>query len=264
MQFTRAFRAGIALHPISSSMRMAYSFLWRMLRFLQLHRVPGLIKVVMPEEANPRGGITLVNELQPKYSIAWRRLQRMEVVLGDYLEFGVSRGKSFACMHSVVKQLNLTTVRLFGFDSFEGMPSCATWEDHGTWKPGQFASTMDATAALLNQHDVDWARTNLVKGWFDETLKVETAEKLGIKKASVITIDCHLHSATKAALNFAKPLIEDFAVIFFSDWQSDRSVGEHRAYAEFLDENPHLKSKDFGEYRPAGRIFFVINTQEGG
>jgi len=242
---------------------MAYSFLWRTLRFLQLHRIPGLIKVVMPEEANPRGGITLINELEPKYAIAWRRLQRMEVVLGDYLEFGVSRGKSIACMHRVVKQLNLNTVRLFGFDSFQGMPPHAAWEDHGTWKPGQFASTQEATTAFLNQHDIDWGKTSLIKGWFDETLTTETMEKFGMRKASVITIDCHLYSATKAALNFSKPLIEDFAVIFFSDWQSDDSIGEHRAYSEFLEENPHLKSRDFGEYRPAGRIFFLINTQEG-
>jgi len=119
-------------------MRTAYSFLWRALRFLQLHRVPGLIKI-MPEVRRERGGIVLPNELEPKYASAWRCLQRMEVVPGDYLDFDVSRGTSLACMHRVVTRLSLDNVRLFGFDSFEGMPSNAAWEDLGVWRPGQFA-----------------------------------------------------------------------------------------------------------------------------
>jgi hypothetical protein len=41
---------------------------------------------------------------------------------GDYLEFGVSRGTSMACVHGNLRDAGLQHVRLIGFDSFEGMP----------------------------------------------------------------------------------------------------------------------------------------------
>ena len=62
------------------------------------------------------------DQIEPKYEMAWKQLREHSPLLGDYLEFGVSRGHSMASMHRVISRLKLDRVRLFGFDSFEGMP----------------------------------------------------------------------------------------------------------------------------------------------
>ena len=108
-------------------------------------------------------------------------------------------------MDRVLKELKLNDVRIFGFDSFEGMPESAAHEDGGEWKPGQFASPIEFTKKLLTDRGVDWSRTFLIKGWFNETLTPETVTKYSIAKASVIMIDCDIYSSSKAALNFLHP-----------------------------------------------------------
>jgi len=201
------------------------------------------------------------NEIEPKYEMAWNELRKHDVVLGDYLEFGVSRGHSMASMHRVIRKLKLDHVRLFGFDSFEGMPSSAAEEDYGTWKPGQFASAIEETKEFLTKFKVNWEKTHLIKGWFSDTLNDQTAQNFGIQKASVIMIDCDIYSASKTALDFCLPFITDNAIVFFDDWRDDITFGEYKAYTEFLDENRHLRSDSLGAYEPTGRIFLVTNLR---
>ena len=98
-----------------------------------------------------------------------------EADLGDYLEFGVSRGTSLSCVHKVLVEMGLTQMRLVGFDSFEGLPPEAAEEG---WHPGQYKSTLAQTRAYLTKRGVDWQRVTLVRGWFSETLTEGTKQQL--------------------------------------------------------------------------------------
>jgi hypothetical protein len=164
--------------------------------------------------------LVLTEELQPKYKLACDFLVNTIGAsnVGDYLEFGVSHGSSMSIMHSVLKKSNLKNVRLFGFDSFEGMPEIAAGEDNGKWRPGEFASSLDATKDFLTKKGVDWSRTFLTKGWFSDTLTQGFVHQHQIKKASLIMIDCDIYTSSVQALNFCKPLIKDTAIVFFDDW----------------------------------------------
>lgn len=178
--------------------------------------------------------------------------------LGDYLEFGVYAGASLTCMDQALKDLELNSVRLFGFDSFEGLPKAAKTEP--MWSPGMFKSGIEQTKGILARNGVDLDRITLVKGWFDETL-TEPA-KYGIRKASVVMIDCDLYASAKTALRFCAPLIDDQAVIFFDDWWpamlGARNQGEKRAFDEFLQENPSLTAREMSSYHPeAAKVFLV-------
>jgi len=93
--------------------------------------------------------------------------------LGDYLEFGVFSGTSISCMYQVLQEFNLPQVRLFGFDSFEGMPESSATEDEGTWEPGQFKFGIEYTKGILTARGIDWNRVLLTKGWFCNTLTPE-------------------------------------------------------------------------------------------
>lgn len=214
----------------------------------------------------------LVNEsqLRPKMHEACSYLIKNfgKENFGDYLEFGVYNGTSLSIMHKVMNELNISNARLFGFDSFEGLPKEAASDDLGRWKPGEFHSTYKFTHQNLSKKGIDWKKTFLIKGWFSNTLNDNLIQKYNIKKASVIMVDCDLYSSTCDVLKFCAPLLTDRAFIIFDDWNShqlaEKDLGEKKAFDEFLQSNPHFATEDFGSYcyrdRPVGQMFLVTNT----
>jgi O-methyltransferase len=203
-----------------------------------------------------------VKKLQPKLKEACELLTHKVGAekFGDYLEFGVCHGTSLACMFEVLQQQGLSHVRLFGFDSFEGLPRVAAIDPSNNWQPGDFASSLEYTSRRLSSKGVDWTRTFLVKGWYSDTLTPTLIQQHKICKASIIMIDCDLYVSAVDSLNFCSSLIKDVSVVVFDDW-SEEDNGERKAFREFLETNPHLESKDFGEYKPAGKLFVVTNTK---
>lgn len=208
------------------------------------------------------------SELSPKFEKALVHLQDIlkdKNNIGDYLEFGVCHGSSFICMHEMLEKLELDKVRLFGFDSFQGLPDEAANQDDGIWLPGSYYAHYEKVKKRMSKAGVNWDKAILTKGWFKDTLKSSFIEKNKIEKASIIMIDCDIYSAAKEALTFCAPLIKDNSIIFFDDWNSSglasKNLGEKKAFDEFLIENPHLKSLDFGSYsffgKPHGEIKIV-------
>lgn len=255
-----------------TTMRTSDSILIRVVRMLHLNRLYRSIENSLPAWANSKiQEVTLKNvfiplvdekEVIPQFKKALEFLLNTVGTdgMGDYLEFGVSYGTSLSCMHKVQHDLGLKTTRLFGFDSFQGMPESASSEELGKWRPGEFASPIENTKKLLTEHGVDWKRTFLIKGWFNDTLKPETVNQYAIKKASVIMIDCDIYSSARLALNFCLPFIKDSAIIFFDDWFDNEALGEDKAFKEYLTENPQFTSSEFGSYLPTGRSFLITNT----
>jgi len=181
--------------------------------------------------------------------------------LGDYLEFGVYNGTSLVSTFRETEALGLRRMRLFGFDSFQGLPEAAAHEDEGKWKPGAWRSELEFTQAVLDYEGVDRSRVTLVPGWFNETCTPETARRLGITKASVIMVDCDIYSSTKEALNFCTPLIGDKALVLFDDWHTGqlaaKNLGERKAFEEWLADHPEFEATPFGTYRVKSETFMV-------
>ena len=210
-----------------------------------------------------RQGHRLVPErsLEQKYVEALRLLAQSEPAgaLGDYLEFGVYIGSSLACAFRAFNEVGARKVRLFGFDSFQGLPADATAE--GVWAEGEFRMDQRFTRRFLRDRGVDMERVTLVKGWFSETLNDETAQRHSIRKASLIMVDCDIYASTKPVLAFCAPLIADRAVVFFDDWFSgglaERNEGEKRAFEEFLATHPEFRADDFGDYGSNSKVFVV-------
>ncbi len=194
--------------------------------------------------------------------VAIQRLRAGGHDFGQYLEFGVSRGTSMSCMYHALRKAGLSGVMLIGFDSFEGMPAEAA--DQG-WTPGRFASTITATERYLSDAGVAMDDVRLVKGWFSDTLTAETAEELGVDKASLIMVDCDIYSASKEALDFCAPLIKDQAVVFFDDWGSrfnKGAIGQNEAFDEFMADNPELAAEPLPAYSTDARMFLISRSAE--
>jgi hypothetical protein len=191
-------------------------------------------------------------------ALAIRTLKDKDHEFGDYLEFGVSRGTSMACMHAALREAALGHVRAIGFDSFEGLPQEAQGEG---WIPGSYRSTMRATLAYLRTKGVDVSKVELVRGWFKDTCTPATAQRLAIRKASLIMVDCDIYTASCEALTFCAPLIADSAVMIFDDWgwrEDAGAIGQKEAFAEFLAANPRLTATPLQPaYIPQARIFHV-------
>jgi predicted O-methyltransferase YrrM len=214
-----------------------------------------------------RGRLVPEAELCQLLARGLRELIRREgsAALGSYLEFGVYNGTSLLCMYRELEALGLDHVRLFGFDSFQGLPPEAAMEDEGRWQPGQCHSPLEFTTAVLASEGVDWRRVSLVPGWYNDTLKPEARQTLGIAKASVIMIDCDLYSSSKQALDFCAPLIGEHALILFDEFHprglDGKYVGERRAFDEFMRENPAFTCEPFGKYAPRTETFLLTRKR---
>ena len=178
---------------------------------------------------------------------------------GDFLEFGVYQGNSLICADAALRATGLDSVRLFGFDSFEGLPE--TSEDSAIWSPGQFRSDYEFTVERLREAGVDLERTRLIRGFYEESLTPELYEREGLRRASVIMLDCDLYTSTVEALAFSRPLIRGFACLFFDDWESsDEAHGQKRALREFRERHPELEFEEAGRYHSNSKIFLVRET----
>jgi O-methyltransferase len=172
--------------------------------------------------------------------------------VGDYLEFGVYRGDSLLCMDRIRRELGMS-FRLFGFDSFEGLPALEAGDEDLGWPPGAYRSSYKRTQKRLEEAGLDREDAVLVKGWYKETLTPELVRRHNLVKASTIMVDCDLYSSAQTALEFCAPLITDEAIVFFDDWDggaglADRGEGEARAFAEFLQHHPEFASEEFDTY----------------
>jgi hypothetical protein len=93
--------------------------------------------------------------------------------IGEDLEFGSDAGTSLTRMHAELRRLKLDHVRLFGFDSFAGLPN----DREGNWTQGDFCAGHEDVVGLPEKNDIDWSRTILTKGLFRDTLNAEPAAR---------------------------------------------------------------------------------------
>ena len=212
---------------------------------------------------NPTEALVPERELEATYRKALRLLVNGKDPdsLGDYLEFGVYVGTSLLCMHRASKAVGLGSLRLFGFDSFQGLPEMAARDDEGPWQPRQYRAEYGLVRKRLTRAGIEWSRTVLVPGWFEETLRPERARELGIEKAGVVMIDCDIYMSARTALGFCAPLIQDRAVVVFDDWNSGglaaKGLGERRAFEEFMVGNPDLRAMELEAYHENAKVFLL-------
>ena len=158
-------------------------------------------------------------------------------IKGDYLEFGVYRGRMFISamqMSRVIpdffngfvplvnKQqwvpVGYQAMRFFAFDSFQGMPESFEEGKQPEHQKGGLACSEDEFLQNLKSAKVNLSKVVTVPGFFDATLRPETKIQHNLKKAAFIYIDCDLYESARVALEFCTDLIIDGTIIAFDDW----------------------------------------------
>jgi hypothetical protein len=248
---------------------------WRTYRALHLHHLSNRVLRGAPSLVHRRVDglkhhLSILNrrrftpaaELRAFYrrALAELRERRAGSPLGDYYEFGVFNGTSLVAMYGALRDLEMDDIRLFGFDSFEGLPP----DEEGHWGPGgRFSCDIETTREILERERVDLRRVTLIKGFFDRTLTARLREQHEMRRASVVMVDCDLYRSAVECLTFATPLIQGDALLVFDDWHplAAQNMGEKRAFDEFLAANPDVASVPFGGYGAHAEAFLVTSRR---
>ncbi len=134
-----------------------------------------------------------------------------------WLEFGVFSGKSINYIS------NFTSEKVYGFDSFEGLPD--------DWRPGFPKGTFHCGGYIPSVN----SNVKLIKGWFNQTLEGFSKElETSDTKVSFIHMDADLYSSTKYQLDTNCIIVFDELLNYDG---FDGETGELRAFYEFVTEN---------------------------
>lgn len=181
--------------------------------------------------------------------------------IGDYLEFGVFNGSSIGSMYLARKNLGINSMRLIGFDSFEGLPKHSENEDGNVWKNGFYACSFEQMNTCLLRRNIDPTKIKWVKGWYYNTLNKELVKELNLEDMGIVFVDCDTYSSSKTVLNFLAPLIKAPLIICFDDWKLNdldiKGMGEYKAFNEFLDCNINFHIKEIKSYNRKSKSFII-------
>jgi hypothetical protein len=180
---------------------------------------------------------------------------------GDYLEFGVWRGRAFSAACYFARKRGLK-MNFYAFDSFCGFPennerdpNGYKWFVEGVYKysEGQFLKNVRRTGA-------DMKRVTAVPGWFEDSLKPDNPLIRNLRKAAVVWIDCDLYSSTRTVLNFLTPYLQYGTLLLFDDWfafLADPHAGQQRAFREWMEANPQLSYVELMRFGWCGNSFVI-------
>ena len=170
-------------------------------------------------------------------------------VNGDYYEFGCHKARTFRMSLSEARKKELSNMRFFAFDSFEGLPEASEIDRFPGWEAGKLKTSEEFFDKLIEEHGVYVDNVIKVKGFFRDSLDENLAARLSGEgsKVSLAYIDCDFYESTVPVLEFILPFLQEGAVIAFDDWNNFKASpdkGERRAFREFCKK---YKKKVFFE-----------------
>lgn len=180
-------------------------------------------------------------------------------IKGDYLEFGVYSGGSFIPAYLFAKDNNIN-MRFIGFDCFEGIPSKGKEKKY--FERGTCRCSYKEFRKILKDYDINDAI--IIKGYFEKILNEKLRKKLNLKKIRAVYIECDLFSATKTALDWITPCLQDGTVLMYDDWflcQNREDMGEQGATKQWLKENPQIKLTPYHSFNYSG-MSFIVNFEK--
>jgi len=183
---------------------------------------------------------------------------------GDYLEFGVYRGRSFIYAYKQAQQFNLN-MHFYAFDSFQGLPQVSGHDKkYSRLSQGDYSCDEESFKKILTDNKVDLNAVTIVPGFYDLTMNEKTKEELDLKRAAIVWIDCDVYESTNPVLNFITDYLTTGSIIAFDDWLlfcGNPNAGEMRAAREWLEKNGHIR---LVEYKPFGLFgqSFIVQIEE--
>lgn len=240
-----------------------------------------------PESADQSAGLPVIHpQATTHLSLGWTTRERENIielalqyagashVFGDYVEFGVWRGDTFATAFHFSQHLSVSfpkfkEMQFHALDSFEGFPELKGDDNFPQFKEGGRAFSLDGFNECMEQKKVDMSRVKSTKGWFSDTLVAGGKADTEIKDNSIALayIDCDLYESTADVMKFIGPKMMKGGLMMFDDWYcfaGDPTKGQQRAVTEFLETNPTFALAPFRAFHWHGNsyIFHKYNDKE--
>jgi len=159
---------------------------------------------------------------------------------GDIAEFGVSGGVSLVALARISEVYDRgldhkERRRLYGFDSFEGLPELAVQDRSNLvtsphMRKGGFRDPQGY--GKLTEFVANKDYVQLVKGWFDQTIPPFLEQNPHLSFA-LLHIDCDLYESTRTVINACWPRVVPGGIVVFDELFHSDFPGETLAYREF-------------------------------
>jgi O-methyltransferase len=183
---------------------------------------------------------------------------------GDYFEFGLWRGRTFCYAHRMKRRYRQHSMKLWGFDSFRGLPDIDDRRNN-IWSKGAYACGEPELRRILHRNGFAKEEYQLVPGFYSESLNDNLRLELQGRKAAIVYIDCDLYESAAQVLAFIHPYLVTGTIVCFDDFYCYKGCpdqGEQRALSEFLQAHNELKFTPYLDYAPVGKSFIVRREDE--
>lgn len=170
-----------------------------------------------------------------------------EKINGDLVECGTWKGGTLAFMMKILDEHKIYDKKVYGFDSFEGLPKPNLELDgshsHG-WEGALKASIEDCLRAIEKVNVSENIRYEFIKGFFKDTLP-----KNNLNVISVLRLDGDWYDSTMDCLNHLYDKVENGGFIIIDDyghWEGcKKAVDEFRIRRNITSE---LIQTDYTEF----------------
>lgn len=185
--------------------------------------------------------------------MSWRNIVKYYIQPnGDIYEFGVFTGGSIEFLIKDITVVDVPIRKIFGFDSFEGIPEEKLDKlNREEWQQGfcSAAKTLNCTkekAIKYVEERLFPLHNNicLISGFWDEVLTDDIVNKYDMKTASYIDIDGDIYTSAILALDFMfrNKLVVPGTLIGYDDWggslehSKEFESGESKAHKEMMEK----------------------------
>jgi hypothetical protein len=169
-----------------------------------------------------------------------------------YYEFGLFRGFSFWFAEQMSREYAGSSFRLFGFDSFQGLPPPQLDVEASVFRKGDFCGSYETVTTNLKKWKTDLSRISLHQGFYSNALFERLRQSERFLPVSICLIDVDLYESCVPVLDFVKDFLVEGSILLFDDYNQfaendqDNSSVERRALIEFERKNPGFR-KECGE-----------------
>jgi hypothetical protein len=180
-------------------------------------------------------------------------------IKGDYAEFGCNGAMTFRMAYFASELLGYPT-RLWGFDSFQGLPATVDpRDDHPRWVPGTMATSVAEFRSICATYGMPPDAYTVVPGYYNATLQ----DDVGESRPDIVSfayIDCDLYTSTRDVLRFLSSRIRNGTILAFDDYfcfSDSQPSGERMAAEEMFGDNPAWQLVPYQAFGWHGMSFIV-------
>lgn len=161
-----------------------------------------------------------------------------------FCEFGVYTGDSTKTILNLLSDNGIGFSKVFGFDSFIGLPKVDNEWISDDWVEGNFSAINHFQLSLHDTknklREIIGHEIVLIDGWFSDTLNKDCIQRYNIGKVGFVNIDVDLYSSTCQVLDFLfqNQLLSPGTIIRYDDWRTgaEWETGNSKAHQEKRNE----------------------------